>query len=302
MVSQPSRSIRTLVGVAVLTAGVAVGGGAASAGNDKPDDPLRIMVTNDDGWQAEGITAVYDALVAAGYDVTMVAPAGNQSGMGGRVTLTGPLVVSQPEAGKFAVEGTPADATEFGLSTLYAGEPPDLVISGTNIGQNIAAAEIHSGTVAAAATSLNEGVPAIAVSTEVPVGSAVGEPDFAGTADFTVELVEELDERSRGGALLPEGLGLNVNYPLVTEGETLGDAVLVNTGTGFLDGTYEGAIPGVGESTDFEIVLTLKPETVADSDTEALADNNITITPINGNYDAGRTDSLIRRVVKSLNK
>ncbi|MFV0260148.1 MAG: 5'/3'-nucleotidase SurE [Acidimicrobiales bacterium] len=302
MNSRPNRSVRMLAGVGLLTAGVALSGGVASAGNDSPDEPLRIMITNDDGWQAEGINAVYDALVAAGYDVTMVAPAGNQSGMGGRVTLTGPLVVSQPEEGKFAVEGTPADATEFGLSTLYAEDPPDLVVSGTNIGQNIAAAEIHSGTVAAAATAINEGVPAIAVSTEVPLGGATGEPAFEATAEFTVELVEELDDRSRGGALLPEGLGLNVNYPLLDEEETVGDAVLVNTGTGFLDGSYEGAIPGVGESTDFEIVLGLKPETVADSDTEALAANHITITPINGNYDAARTDSLVRRVVRSLNK
>ncbi|MGI9823768.1 5'/3'-nucleotidase SurE [Agromyces sp. Marseille-Q5079] len=258
--------------------------------------PLRILLTNDDGWNAPGITAVYDALVAAGHDVTMFAPATNQSGVGARATFGGSLQVTQPEAGKYALAGSPADSVELGLATAFADGAPDLVISGTNVGQNIGAATVHSGTIGAAVTALNEGIPAIAVSTEV---GATGGP-FAETAAFVVRLVAQLDRLTGAGPILPNGIGLNVNYPIVDDGGTPGVA-LTSTGKGFLDVTGTGVLPQVGGTSSIAVGVNVDAvETVKNADTTALASDDIAITPITGSYDAVPNGGLLKQLVSAL--
>ena len=300
----PRRRTRTLLTVAAATVAFTSLGTTSTAVAERDDDAdrsLRIMLTNDDGWNAPGIRAVYDALVAAGHDVTLVAPAANQSGSGARATFGGPLVVTQPEPGKYAVNGSPADAAEFGLSVVFADAPPDVVVSGTNEGQNIAAAAIHSGTVGAAVTALNEGVPAIAISTETSfTGGAT--PPFAATAGFLVDLLAELDEEARGRSLLPDGLGLNVNYPIVDAGGAPTGVALTRTGTGFLDIEYGGAaLPAVGGSSTYTIAIALGAEPVADADSTALAGDQVAITVIGRNYDLdAHAPPQLRRVVRAL--
>ncbi|MET0144336.1 MAG: 5'/3'-nucleotidase SurE [Ilumatobacteraceae bacterium] len=284
-----------------MVGSIAAAGTSAEAGPVGPE-PLRILLTNDDGWAAPGIEAVFDALVADGHDVTMVAPLTNQSGASARVTFGGTLSVVRQEEHKFSVAGTPADATEFGLSVVYAESPPDLVISGTNAGQNIAAATIHSGTVGAAVTGLVDGVPAIAVSTEIDF--ATGSGPYAQTADFVVELVDTLQARARRGHLLPDGVGLNVNYPLVDDPDGVPEGVaLTATGRGFLDVTYGAvSLPELGETALFPVqVSTAVAETVADSDSVALAEDKIAISVIEGDYDADRNAyQEVRRIVQYL--
>jgi 5'/3'-nucleotidase SurE len=269
-------------------------GGGSSAAAESPataPQPLDILLTNDDGWNAPGISAVYDALTAAGHHVTLVAPATNQSGAGARVTFGGALVLTQQQPHKFSVNGTPADAAEVGLSLVLAGDPPDLVISGTNTGQNIAAATIHSGTVGAAATALKEGVPAIAISTEQDFGNPTVLP-YGDTAAWLVRLVGALKGRAHGAALLPAGIGLNINYPIVGTAAAGGvppaGVAWTETGNGFLDVTYgNGALPAVGASVEIPVrVNPLVPETLPNADTTALANDYISVTPIEGDYDA----------------
>ncbi|WP_114853665.1 5'/3'-nucleotidase SurE [Brachybacterium sp. YJGR34] len=301
----PGRAVAStfgvLVGAGALVATSLAGSAVASpaSGPGSQDEPLSIMLTNDDGWDAPGITAVYDALVASGHSVTLVAPAANQSGSGARTTYSGALAVGQPEPGKYWVEGSPADAAEFGLSTVFADEAPDLVISGSNTGQNIGAASITSGTVGAAATALNEGVPAIAVSTErAPDG---GGP-YAETADFVVDLVDSLDEHSKKGAILPTGVGLNVNYPIVDDGGEPEGVEITSTGTGFVDVEHSGgSLPEVGEETTFDIATTMTSETVKGADTTALDEDKVAVTVITGNYDASPgTVGPVRSAIETL--
>jgi len=276
-------------------------GTSTLADNGSQPEGLRILLTNDDGWNAPGITAVFDALVAQGHDVAIVAPATNQSGVGGRITFGGSLVVAQPETDKYSVSGTPADATEFGLSNVFAGNAPDLVISGTNAGQNIGASTIHSGTVGAATTALNDGIPAIAVSTETGLP---GTPlPFAETADFVVELVNAIQANARPNeGLLPTGVGLNVNYPIVEGGAEPSGVELTRTGVGFIDGNYDGpALPAVGTSSTYSVRIGLIPETLPDADTTALAANKIAITVISGNFDVEPRPGQIQQLVNALN-
>ena len=293
--------LRLIVATALLVT-MTIGMLVATHADIVPSGPLRILLTNDDGWNAVGIVAVYDALIAAGHDVTVVAPLTNQSGVGGRIIFGGPpLQVMLQEARKYSVAGSPADAVEVGLSVVFVTKPPDLVISGTNIGQNIGAATVHSGTVAAAVTALNDGVPAIAVSTEIDFATNVG--PFAETGAFVVKLVAVLRKQAKGGPLLPKTVGLNVNYPIVERGGPPAGVVLTQNGRGFLDLTYTGMLPTtVGESSDLKIGVNLKiPESEENADTTALAANKVSISLLEPDYDAGNdVRKQLRKVLESL--
>lgn len=270
--------------------------------DSKANAPLRILLTNDDGWNAVGITAVYDALIAAGHDVTVVAPLTNQSGVGGRITFGGPplQVVLQADH-KYSVAGSPADSVGVGLSVVFVNKPPDLVISGTNIGQNIGAATVHSGTVGAAVTALNDGVPAIAVSTEIDFSTNNG--PFTETAAFIVKLVAALQKQAKGGPLLPKAVGLNVNYPIVEDGGPPIGVVLTQNGRGFFGLTYSGALPTtVGESSALTIGFNTKvSESEKNADTTALAANKVSISTLEPDYDAAPSvNPYLQQVIKGL--
>ena len=122
---------------------------------------LRILLTNDDGYNTPGIQAVRSALLESGHDVTLVAPLENQSGSGARVTSSGVLQYKQQSDGVWSVDGSPADSVLVGLLHIMKEQAPDLVISGANFGQNPGYA-INSGTVGAATVAMYAGFPAIA--------------------------------------------------------------------------------------------------------------------------------------------
>jgi 5'-nucleotidase len=123
----------------------------------------RVLVTNDDGIDAPGIRALVDALERIA-DVTVVAPAENQSWAGRDMTWhAGPTGIQEHDLG-YAVEGTPADAVTVALTVLDV--EPDAVVSGVNDGMNLSAHILErSGTVGAAIEAAHFGVPAVAVST-----------------------------------------------------------------------------------------------------------------------------------------
>lgn len=294
--------------LATLTAGactLAVTGSATAAGTTSQDASLRIMLTNDDGWDHPGITAIYDGLVAAGHEVTMVAPLTNNTGAGAALTTGGSLVVTHPEPGKYAVDGTPADTAEFGFNRVFAGDAPDLVVSGTNRGQNVGTGTVHSGTAGAIVTSLNNGVPGIAISTAADLrGGHRDNLPYAATAAYLVTLLDQLqDARKAGDPLLPKGVGLNVNYPYLAGGTgTPAGVKLAKSGASFYDYTYVNAeLPAVGDSASFTLALVSQPADPG-SDDDLLDRGYITITPIAGNYDIetpqavlGKLNAIFRR-------
>ncbi len=135
--------------------------------------PLRIMVTNDDGVKAPGIDAVVQALLTLpDVQVTVVAPANNQSGTGNRTTPGNLLVVDSATASGYpakAVGGFPADTVVWALDQHGVSERPDLVVSGINAGQNLGwVSNELSGTVGAARAAARHGIPAIAASQGLP--------------------------------------------------------------------------------------------------------------------------------------
>lgn len=172
---------------------------------------LRILLTNDDGWEAPGIRALQTALREASHSVVVVAPAGNQSGASARISPSGSLTVEQPDGHNdvWAVAGSPADAVIFGLSHAMADAAPDLVVSGANAGANAGQAVHFSGTVGAAVCATSFGVPAVAVSTDMAWDHKPQGADF----DRTARLVVALLEWGAPSDLVPAGVVLNVNVP-----------------------------------------------------------------------------------------
>lgn len=123
---------------------------------------MRILICNDDGYQAPGIVALHDALKSIA-DVEVIAPQWNNSAKSNALTLNAPLYVESAANGFKYVTGTPADCVHIALKGLL-NYTPDLVVSGINNGANMGDDTIYSGTVGAAMEAYLFGIPAIAFS------------------------------------------------------------------------------------------------------------------------------------------
>ncbi len=127
-----------------------------------PVTPMRILISNDDGYKADGLQALRAALATVA-DVEVVAPEHNNSAKSNALTLNAPLYVHDAGPGVRYVNGTPADCVHIALTGLL-GYRPDLVVSGINNGANMGDDTLYSGTVGAAMEGYLFGIPAIAFS------------------------------------------------------------------------------------------------------------------------------------------
>jgi 5'-nucleotidase len=164
---------------------------------------MKILISNDDGYQAPGIVALHEALKAVA-DVEVVAPEHNNSAKSNALTLAAPLYVHTAHNGFRYVTGTPADCVHIALKGLLDYRP-DLVVSGINNGANMGDDTIYSGTVGAAMEAYLFGIPAIAFS-QIEKGWAHIDA-AARAARGLVERIER-DKLIGGAAFL-----LNVNIP-----------------------------------------------------------------------------------------
>ncbi len=178
---------------------------------------MRVLLTNDDGIEADGLHALRRALGAvAGVELAVIAPDGNRSAMARSITTRRPLWVEEVDFGDgsvgYATDGTPVDCVRLANLGLIEGFEADLVISGINHGSNLGDDITYSGTVAAALEAIVLGLPGIAVSqqsgaSELDFRAGAGF-DFSIAASFTARLVQELQSEP-----MPSGTLLNVNVP-----------------------------------------------------------------------------------------
>jgi len=177
---------------------------------------MRVLLTNDDGLQAEGLESLRRELLAIdGVELDVIAPDSNRSATARSITTRSPLWVEEVpyEDGTvaYATEGTPVDCVRFADLGLVGGTP-DLIVSGINHGSNLGDDVTYSGTVAAAFEGIILGVPAIAFSQQSigrDMDFRLGRRfDFSASAPLAAEIVRVVIERG-----LPEGTLLNVNFP-----------------------------------------------------------------------------------------
>jgi 5'-nucleotidase len=166
---------------------------------------MRILISNDDGYQAPGIVALYEALKDMA-QVEVVAPEHNNSAKSNALTLNAPLYVHHAANGFRYINGTPADCVHIALTGLLEYRP-DLIVSGINNGANMGDDTIYSGTVGAAMEGYLFGIPAIAFSQT--------EKGWAHLADAAVrarDLVQQLTHAGEVASGAHPWL-LNVNIP-----------------------------------------------------------------------------------------
>jgi 5'-nucleotidase len=197
------RLLAVLASAAALVPFIAIEPASARARQD-PRPPYRILVTNDDGVRAPGLLALAQALRSSA-ELTIAAPAENQSGKGHSITTSDPIFVDTitltGEIAAFSLQTTPASCVKVGVSALMS-QRPDLVVSGINRGYNLGMVTYVSGTVGAAREAALMGIPAIAASLSYE------ESNYAPAAEIVRQVVEML--RKNG---VPPGALLNVNVP-----------------------------------------------------------------------------------------
>lgn len=166
---------------------------------------MKILLTNDDGFYAPGIGALHEELVRLG-DVTRIAPATEQSGVGHSITFLSPLIAHRAydedtQLG-WIVEGSPADCVKLGVSDLLDARP-DIIVSGINGGLNAGINVLYSGTVAGAIEGAFFGITSIAVSLEFDEKA-----NFAAAARIATDVIAQVIQQKSARPQL-----FNINIP-----------------------------------------------------------------------------------------
>ncbi len=228
---------------------------------------MRILVTNDDGYLAEGLRTLVEAVRPLG-EVRVVAPDRERSATSHSLTLHNPLRVKARGEGIQAVDGTPTDCVILALGMLL-GDRPDVVLSGINHGQNLGDDVLYSGTVAAAMEATILGVPGVAISL---VGAA--ELHMTAWGPVVARLLEQLLPRE-----LPKDTLLNINLPPIAPSEVKGVRVTTLGRREYLGSIVRGEDPngreyfwiGGGESRWWG---------GPDSDFRAIHEGYVSVTPL----------------------
>jgi 5'-nucleotidase len=230
---------------------------------------MKILITNDDGIYADGLCALYEALVFE-HEVYIVAPESERSAVGHAITIHYPLRVKEVRRGRYfwgyAINGTPADCVKLAIYKLVG--PVDLVISGINRGPNVGINVLYSGTISAATEAKILGISAIAVSID-----AFENIDYCFAATFISNFINDLDKLP-----IEKPFCLNVNIPHVNPCKIKG-IKFVKQSTSKLKEFFDQRLDLHGKIYYWQGAEE-HTETDPETDVIALKENYITITPI----------------------
>ncbi len=242
---------------------------------------MRILLVNDDGIHAPGLHAAWRALNAAGYDVFTCVPDRPRSAVSHAITMHKPLRANQvqtPEGIAHTCNGMPADCVPLALLQLMPA-PPDLVVSGINLGPNLGDDVHYSGTVAGAMEGILNGVPGFAISLahwENPIWDAA--------ARFCAEFAGKMESLR-----LPRDTFVNVNVPNVPPSEIRGVRVTTQGSRRYKGDISRHEAPQVGVYYWRGGEVIDRSET-DDTDIVAVKNNYISVTPLH--VDLTRRDAL----------
>jgi 5'-nucleotidase len=233
----------------------------------------RILVSNDDGIDAPGLTLLERVARELSPEVWVVAPEQEQSGAGHSLTTRRPIRLTEVAPRRYVVDGTPTDCVLLALKRLLRDRPVSLVLSGINAGGNVAEDITYSGTCAAAMEATLFGVPAIALSQEyrergnIPWGTAEA---FAAEAIRRIVAV---------AAPWPKDTFFNVNFPAASSGSVRGFAV-THQGKRILGDNLTEGIDPRGRGYFWIGPSQMTGGATPGSDLAALAEHRVSVTPI----------------------
>ena len=248
---------------------------------------MRILLTNDDGIHAPGLAVLEEIARAFSDDITIVAPAEEQSGKGRSLTLSEPLRVRRFADDRFSVSGTPTDAVMYALAEVMKDAPPDLVLSGVNRGGNLGEDVFYSGTIGAAMEGALAGKRAIAISQRYGSESPGADVSFDAARQWGARVVRPLLDLDWAPHTL-----INVNFPPIPADAVKGVRVVHQ-------GLRDYGRVKLVQRTDprgfpyYWNGLGRVPHTpVADTDLEAIELGYVTVTPLQ--MDLTHRDSMDR--------
>jgi 5'-nucleotidase len=249
--------------------------------------PPKILLSNDDGIEAPGLATLFDALQKVG-TVTVAAPVREQSGISHGMTTRKLIPVRKSErkgATWFAIDATPASCVRLALESLLP-EKPDIVIAGTNRGENVGLVTFYSATVAAAREAAFLRIPAISVNLQ-----SGPDMDYKAAADFTSALVRELARKG-----FEKGMLLNINIPALPKDRIKGIMITRQDVRPTME-FFEKRETGDGQDSYWPSYKTLDagPE---NTDTWAVRNGYIAVTPLT----LDQTDAAALKRLKGLEK
>ena len=246
----------------------------------------RVLVTNDDGYDAEGIKLLTEIAESLAKEVWVVAPSVENSGAGHSLTVRRSIDVSQLSERKFSVDGTPTDCVIIALNQLMRDSKPDLVLSGINRGVNIAEDVTYSGTIGAAYEAAIAGVRAIAFSQELSVNSEI---NWSSAKLSAADVIKTLYSQKWKADCL-----LNVNFPVHQVNE--GKIKITNQGRHKKGDDVALDKTAVGVQRYKIGAVMLENRLQQDTDVQALKNGIISITPITINH----TDNDFKNYLKGV--
>ncbi|MGI9423635.1 MAG: 5'/3'-nucleotidase SurE [Hyphomicrobiaceae bacterium] len=253
---------------------------------------MRILITNDDGIDAPGLGALRDIAAELSDDVWVVAPETNHSGAGHSLSLRDPIRMREIDERTFAVSGTPTDCVIMAVRRVMFDHRPDLILSGVNLGQNLAEDVTYSGTIAAAFEGTLVGIRSIALSQSV--GFREGrEPEWETSRRHGRDIVKKLLEID-----WPPSVLMNVNFP-DREPDDVEGVRITN------QGRRDQATLGIEERLDswgrpyywlgFGRKLSNPPE---DADLWAVYNGYVSVTPLSMNLTATEMKDPLEAILK----
>jgi len=249
---------------------------------------MRILVTNDDGIAAPGLTVLEEiAAEIAGPDgeVWVVAPAFEQSGVAHKISYTHPMLIAQMGPRRFAAEGAPADCVLAGLHDVMEGLRPDLVLSGVNRGNNSAENALYSGTLGGAMEGALQGLPAIALSQFLGPRNFQADDPFEAARVHGAEVVRRILSADPGGQS-DYRLFYNVNFPPIPAADVAGFRVVPQ---GFRPDTSFGVEPHLspaGKRFLWIRGVNQQVRTAPGTDADVNLDGYVSITPMRADLTA----------------
>lgn len=249
---------------------------------------MRILLTNDDGINAPGLTtleAIAHEVAGPDGEVWIVAPAFEQSGVGHCISYAHPMLISELSPRRWAAEGSPADCVLAGLHDILPAKP-DLILSGVNRGNNAGENAMYSGTIGGAMEAALQGVKSIAMSQFLGPDTATLDDPFESAARHGATVVRRLLDHAPWGEDDEYRLFYNVNFPATSADKT-----------GAIEVARQGRRPTAG----FGIEAQLSPsgrrylwikgseqavETGAGTDVTANLAGNIAVTPMRADLTA----------------
>ncbi len=253
-----------------------------------------ILITNDDGAYAPGLLLLTDLMRQLG-EVVVVVSETSQSAMGHAITMKIPLTFYEAESKegykKYITNGTPADCVKLGLHKI-AQRRPDLVVSGINHGSNSSINIIYSGTMAAVLEAAMGGIPAVGFS----IQDYSREADFSGAEEYILQIGKKILEKG-----LPEGVGLNVNFPKADNLPYKGLKVCRQSKAYWKEDFNERYDPRTNKpyywlTGNFHIL-----EDSPDTDEWALAHNYVSLVPVQFDFTAHKAFDKVSEIIEYQN-